>query len=94
MFRRVSADGQQTFIRHMFSYFTEHEYRPCTICGTSLTRAERDVHVCDDERRSRFEAFQLGHELASFDRDFSTYLASPAGRFDCYYAERERRRLP
>ncbi len=72
----------------MFSYFTEHQYMPCTLCGTSLTRAERALHVCDDARRARFEAFQLRHELASFEHE----LATPLGRFELYYAERERRR--
>jgi hypothetical protein len=81
-----------TFIRHMFSYFTEHEYMPCTMCGTSLTRVERDRHVCDDHRRARFEAFQLQHELRGFEEELAAYLATPAGRFELYYAERARRR--
>jgi hypothetical protein len=76
----------------MFSYFTDHEYMPCARCGMSLTRVDRESHVCDAERRARFEAFQARHELAEFERELARFLDSPRGRFAVYYAERDRRR--
>jgi hypothetical protein len=76
----------------MFSHFADHEYMTCETCGTSLSRAERERHICDRERRARFEAFQLRHEVAEFEREIAAYLKSPTGKFALYYAERERRR--
>jgi hypothetical protein len=76
----------------MFSYFTDHEYMPCERCGMSLTSVDRDTHVCDAERRTRFEAFQARREVAEFERELAAFLDSPVGRFDVYYAERDRRR--
>jgi hypothetical protein len=76
----------------MFSYFTDHEYMPCERCGMSVSRSERQSHICDAERRARFEAFQIRHELAEFDRELMDFLCSPAGRFAVYCAERDRRR--
>lgn len=76
----------------MFSYFTDHEYMPCERCGMSLSPAERETHTCDAQRRARFEAFQVRHELARFDRELGGFLRSPAGRFAVYCAERDRRR--
>ena len=34
--------------------------------------------------------FQLRAELASFDVQLAAFLASPRGRFETYYAERQR----
>jgi hypothetical protein len=76
----------------MFGLFTDHEYLACDACGTPLSRAERETHVCDSARRMRFEAFQAGQELADFDRQLAVFLRSPAGRFAAYYADRDRRR--
>ena len=75
----------------MFSYFTDHEYMPCERCGMSLSQADRQTHICDSQRRARFEAFQMQHELAEFDRELTAFLRSPAGRFAVYCAERDRR---
>jgi hypothetical protein len=76
----------------MSSYFTDHEYMPCARCGVSLSQAERGTHICDAQRRARFEAFQLRQELAEFDRELAAFLGSPAGQFAVYCAERDRRR--
>lgn len=76
----------------MFNAFTNGDYMPCELCGTSLSRAEREGHVCNAERRARYESFQLRHELAELDREVAAFLDSPSGRFAVYYAERERLR--
>ena len=88
----VSAEERITFNRHVFSHFTDHEYVPCENCGTSLSWADRETHVCDAERRARFQTFQVRHELAAFDRQLDAFLETPARRFAVYYADRERRR--
>ena len=58
-------------------------FMPCTACGASVARGD-GAHVCDDDRRLAFEAFGL-------DGDLADWLATPEGRFEQYYAERNRR---
>ncbi len=63
---------------------------PCTECGASVARGERDAHVCDAERRLEFELFQLRAVIAAFDDELAAYLDSPQGRFEAWDAERRR----
>ncbi len=63
---------------------------PCTECGASVARGERDAHVCDAERRLEFELFQLRGAIAAFDAELAAYLDSPQGRFEAWDAERRR----
>ena len=65
---------------------------PCDECGASVARDERDVHVCDPERRLEYLLFQLRDEIDSFEGELAEYLRSPHGRFDAWLAERERKR--
>ena len=74
----------------MFAFFTHSEYMPCPECGVSVLRSEQDEHECDENRRLDFQVFQLRGEIAEFDGQLAEYLASPSGRFDAWYAERER----
>jgi len=67
-------------------------HMPCPECGASVALEERADHVCDEERRLDYQMFQLRDEIARFDGDLAAYLASPAGRFELWYAARERRR--
>jgi hypothetical protein len=66
---------------------------PCDECGASLPVGARDEHVCEEERRLEYQLFQLRGEVADFDDRLAAYLESPAGRFELWYAGRERRRL-
>jgi hypothetical protein len=43
--------------------------------------------------RLDYQLFQLRAELASFDVQLAAFLASPHGRFETFYAERERLRV-
>jgi hypothetical protein len=52
---------------------------------------ELDEHVCEHERWIGYQVFQLRHEIDDFDAELATYLESPKGQFDLWYAERERR---
>jgi hypothetical protein len=76
----------------MSGYFLDREYLSCEGCGMSLSPGESRAHICDAERRARFEAFQARNELAELDRQLDAFFESPAGRFAVYYAERDRRR--
>jgi hypothetical protein len=64
-------------------------YLPCPECGASLER-HADAHECERERWLEFQLFQLRDEVDRFEAGLAGYLASPQGRFELYYAERER----
>jgi hypothetical protein len=65
---------------------------PCSECGASLARGEEDRHVCDEHRRLKYQLIQLRAEVAGFDDHLAAYLDSPQGRFELWYAARERSR--
>ena len=66
---------------------------PCEDCGASVARAEREAHVCEEQRRVQYELFRLVRsEVAALEEELASYLATPEGRFHAWYAERERRR--
>ena len=64
----------------------------CAECGASVPVGAPDEHVCLEERRLAYELFKLRAELAAFEDEFAAYLESAHGRFELWYAERERRR--
>ena len=66
-------------------------YMPCPDRGASLERRD-DVHECERERWLEFQLFQLRDEVDELDAKLADYLTSPRGRFELYYAERERAR--
>lgn len=66
-------------------------YLSCDDCGASVERDERAGHECDRERRLDYEVFQVRDELRRFEAELAAYLALPRGRFEAWYAERERR---
>jgi hypothetical protein len=76
----------------LFGFIPQPAYMPCEECGTSLAVGARDEHVCSEQRRLEYRLFQLRTELEAFEGQFAAYLESPHGRFDLWYAERERLR--
>lgn len=74
----------------MFGSFLQPQFMPCPDCGASVPATEIDEHVCRRERWLDFQMSRLGAEVACFDVELAAYLASPRGRFDAYYAERQR----
>jgi hypothetical protein len=64
---------------------------PCTECGVSVARGERDEHVCELECWLDYHVEQLRPELDALEDEFGAYLRTPRGRFDAWYAERRRR---
>jgi hypothetical protein len=67
-------------------------YRQCPECGIAVAAVELDEHACEQERWLEFQLLQTGRQVAAFESAFAAYLASPGGRFEQWYAERERRR--
>ncbi len=72
--------------------FPEPAYMPCSACGASVARVEDGVHECEHERWLSYQVFQLGEEILRFDAQLAAYFDSLGGRFDVWYAERERNR--
>lgn len=62
---------------------------PCPDCGAAVSLDE-DEHICDEERRRWHQLFLVNAEVEQLDDELRTYLDSPQGRFELYYAERER----
>jgi hypothetical protein len=85
MFHQLSGQGIPS---EMFAFFAHSKYMPCPECGASLACEERDEHVCEDERRLDFQMFRLRGAIARFEIDLGEFLASPAGRFEAWYAAR------
>jgi len=69
-------------------------YRQCTECGIAVAASELDDHECDPERRIEFQMLKLRPGILALDVEVAAFLASPRGRFEQWYAERERLRAP
>jgi hypothetical protein len=86
---RIASDGISTLIA-MGIPFPQPRYMPCSDCGASVSREEKDKHVCERARLLDFQMFQLRDELAALDAELGAYFDSPQGRFELWFAERER----
>ena len=69
--------------------FPQPQYMPCAECGASVSREEKD-HVCEPDRRLEYTLIQLRPELEDFERQWVSYLATPRGRFEAWYAANHR----
>ena len=65
-------------------------FMPCPDCGASLDQDQRDEHSCELERWLDYQIFQLGEEIAALDEGLRVYLDSLRGRFELWYAQRQR----
>ena len=75
--------------------FKHHVRLPGTVVASvpGLRRAialHGDGHECDEERRLWHQLFLVNTEVASLELELSEYLSSPHGRFEAFYAQRER----
>ena len=72
----------------MFGFPTPPSSLPCPDCAEiSIEEGER---VCDEERRRWHQLFVVNVEVEALDDERCCDLDSPQGRFEVYYAERER----
>ena len=76
----------------MSGRFLHSRFMPCPECGSSVDRTVAAPHACDPERRLDFVLFGLREEVAALEDGIRAYLTSARGRFELWYAERERRR--
>jgi hypothetical protein len=56
-----------------------------------VPRVDESGHVCDDEQRVEYQLQRLRAHIDAFEHDFATYLDTPRGRFEAWYAQRVRR---
>src|SRR6266852_3081117 len=62
----------------------------CPECGEAVSSSRPERHECEDER---WLIFQMAHSrdlLRRLEPAIRAYLDSPSGRFEAWYAERER----
>ena len=71
--------------------FPQPRYMPCAECGAAVERAGKEEHVCDRARLLDFQMFQLRGEVAALDAELGAWFDTPQGRFELWWAERERR---
>ena len=62
----------------------------CPGCAAELPARELRLHVCDWWAWLDHQVELRRNELLDFERELGAYLESPRGRFDLWYAERER----
>jgi hypothetical protein len=64
---------------------------PCEDCGVSVAKSDYAAHVCEPDRLVAYQMIQHRDDIARVEDEIRTYLASPEGRFEAWYAERKRR---
>jgi hypothetical protein len=69
--------------------FPEPTAFSCPECGEAIS-LDSEGHECDDERRRWYQLFLVNGEIEALENELRAYLSSPQGRFEAFYAERER----
>lgn len=67
-------------------------FMPCPTCGGSVERSRSALHRCDPDRAVSYRMFELREEIAGFEDQFRSYLATAHGRFERWLAVRQLRR--
>jgi hypothetical protein len=65
-------------------------YLPCLECGAEVAESELAGHVCNRERWLDYQVQAQRAELGRLEEEVGAYLATPRGRFELWYAARER----
>lgn len=76
----------------MFVFPPTSRYETCLDCGDVVPRGTLDNHVCDRERKLDFTLVKMRPEIASFETAFAIYMQTSFGKFDAFYAGRDRLR--
>jgi hypothetical protein len=76
--------------RYVFGGFALR-FIPCEGCGISVAKSEYAAHVCEPDRRIAYQMIQHQDDLVGVEKEIRSYLESPKGRFESWYAERTRR---
>jgi hypothetical protein len=68
------------------------DHMPCPECGAAIPRVELASHVCERERWLDYQVLARRKELGRLEEELDAFLSTPRGRFELWYASRERRR--
>jgi hypothetical protein len=72
--------------------FDTPQYVSCADCGAVLPQSEQDAHVCDRDRWLEHQLGRMRPEIQRFfTQDLPLWLSSNEGRFEVYWAARQRR---
>jgi hypothetical protein len=63
---------------------------PCLECGADVAESALSSHVCNRERWLDYQVLCRRPELGRLEEELGSYLATPKGRFELWYAARER----
>lgn len=75
----------------MFGWPTS-DYVTCAECGATVLQSQFDDHVCDRGRWLDYQVCRLRPTIRRFyDEDLPRWLESSEGRFEVFWAERQRR---
>lgn len=68
------------------------EYTTCPDCGTSVGREilDAELHRCDARHRGEHVVRTARVEADRFEAGFRAWLRTSQGRFEAYYAQRNR----
>jgi hypothetical protein len=69
----------------------EPDEMPCPDCGASVAPDEARWHECEPDDVLDYRRFLERQEPVTLNEELTAYLASPRGRFEAWYAERQRR---
>jgi len=74
----------------MFAYFPHAQFQPCPDCGAPVVEEQGDLHHCDRRRFVEYQMLLLRPEVARFEEQLTAWMRTPQGRFETYYAARDR----
>jgi hypothetical protein len=74
----------------MFAFMSHPSFMPCADCGASVKREELAEHECDAERKLDHQLLLLAPRSRTSTTRSRTYLDSPCGPVQRWYAEHRR----
>jgi NAD-dependent SIR2 family protein deacetylase len=74
----------------VFAYYPQSQFHPCPDCGAPVPEDHDEAHRCDRRRLVEYQMLLLRPEIVAFEDEVTAWLRTPLGRFEAYYAARER----
>jgi hypothetical protein len=74
----------------MFAHFPQAQFQPCPDCGAPVAEDQAELHDCDRRRFVEYQMLLLRPAIVRLETDLEAWLRTPQGRFEAYYATRER----
>jgi hypothetical protein len=74
----------------MFAYYPQSQFHPCPDCGAPVPEHHDEAHNCDRRRFVEYQMLLLRPEIVAFEDELTAWLGTPSGRFEAYYAARDR----